>query len=175
MYTQDDNVIIQSYCTAALISELNRNEFLASRFFAEMDFSESLARQVIEAVGLENQGFFLIALYAMLVIPRQLIADKYQREYKDLNRFLAETVSYIATDYPEDKTHVNYLRHVRNSVAHAGVKFDPSSHIAFLDANRRGNTFEAHLPIKKCSDFFFAVQKVHIRYISDRKRELGQS
>ena len=69
----------------ALFAELINNDFLESTFFDNMNFSlPGIKKSIKNDIGLSNQGMVLISLYVLLVIPRQLIGDKFNEEYKEI-------------------------------------------------------------------------------------------
>ncbi len=66
------------------------------------------------------------ALYAMLVLPREIVQNAHATEYDAINDFLRNHAQNTTTNYRSDNPTTNYLRHVRNAIAHAHVSFRPN-------------------------------------------------
>lgn len=174
MITQADNLILQAYYTTSLIAELKNNHFVESDFFQNMAFGQPAIKEGLKEIGVDNQGSALMALYAMLVIPREILKEKYGSEYAALNDFLKGVVTNTATNYPNDSPNINFLRHIRNSVAHAQVEFEPNSYVLFRDKDERcGFQFETRLPLDSLGMFIGKLQLLHLRYVADRRLELA--
>ena len=96
-------------------------------------------KEQIRSIGVDNQGFAVIALYAMLVLPREILENAHANEYDAINDFLLNHTKNTTTNYRSDNPTTNYLRHVRNAVAHARVSFRPNDVVIFMDENSRTN------------------------------------
>jgi len=189
MMTHADNLILQAYYTTILINELANNKFMESDFYRDMTFGQPVIKEELKKIGLDNQGSALMALYAMLVIPREILEEKkypaereslkeekYRAEYKKLNYFLKDVVTNTVTNYPKDSPKVNFIEHIRNSVAHARVEFESNDYVLFRDQGKRDGKdckFETRLPLKFLGTFIGKCQAVHIRFISDRISEMN--
>ncbi|MBO1064027.1 MULTISPECIES: HEPN family nuclease [Nostocales] len=174
MITHADNLILQAYYTTVLIVELKNNEFMESGFYQNMTFGQPVIKEELKKIGVDNQGSALMALYAMLVIPREILYDNYSAEYVKLNDFLNEVVTNTVTSYPSDSLKVDFIRHIRNSVAHAQVEFEPNDYVLFQDRDdRRGYEFETRLPLKSFGTFIGRCEALIGRFISDRKSEIN--
>ena len=173
MLTHDDNLILQTWYTTILIHELRRSDFINSSAFESMDFELPFIKHEIRSLNVDNQGSALMALYAMLVVPREIIKKRYSDEYDDLNIFL-ESVTYDThSDYANDSKKVNFFRHIRNAVAHARVEFEPDKYVTFFDTDTRNNNqFETKLPLKNLGDFIGRLQKLHVRYVTERTKKI---
>jgi len=121
MITQEQNLIFQSYFSTVLSTELKNNDFLASDFFESMKFGSPWVKDEISKIGIDNQGLLLMTLYSMLVIPKELIQNEFKSEYAEINKYLSTIAINTHSDYGNDKPVVNYLNHIRNSVAHSRV------------------------------------------------------
>ena len=172
MLTQKDNLLFQSYFTFVLLAELRNSDFLKSEFFREMDFGSPWIKEELTKIGIDNQGCALIALYVMLVIPRELIFDNCSNEYDGIRVFLESHTQNTSTTYRRDSPTIDFLRHVRNSVAHARVSFRPNDVIIFSDENDwTGEAFASELPLQYLGELIQRLQRVHLQYI----RKLQQS
>ena len=149
MLTQEDNLIIQTYCSVTLLAELRNNDFINSEFFEGMDFSLVGIKEAIRQIGIDNQGSALMALYAMLVLPREILKNRYETEYSGIQDFLIKHCINTTTNYPKDSPEVDYLRHIRNSVAHARAEFESNETVRFIDEDsRRGYSFATELSLQ---------------------------
>lgn len=176
MLTQEQNLIFQSYFSTAFLLELKNNDFLDSDFFKSMKFGSPWIKDEIEKIGIDNQGSLLMALYSMLVIPRQLIQDKFKDEYDEINKYLDTVTKNTHTDYQSDSPSVNYLQHIRNAVAHSHVSFNPSISVTFADERKNYNTnqkdrFSTELPLRSFGEFLMKLQSIHLKYISILQKE----
>ncbi len=171
MLTQKDNLLFQSYFTFVLLVELRNNNFLGSECFGEMSFGSPWIKEELTKIGVDNQGCALIALYVMLVIPREMISDTYSQQYDAIRRFLKIHTQNTSTTYKKDSPEINFLRHIRNAVSHASVSFRPNDVIVFTDSNARtGERFETELSLQYLGEFIQQLQRVHLEYIRDLQR-----
>ena len=67
---QEDDLLIQSYMTFSLLVELHNHGFVESDYFKEMNFGAPWIKENLLKVGVDNQGFAMIALYSLLVLPK---------------------------------------------------------------------------------------------------------
>ena len=172
MFSQEDDLLFQSYFCFILLIELQRHLFLESDFFKDMSFGAPWIKTELAKLPLENQGSALIALYVMLVVPKELIWDKYPEDQDALSDFLRAHTQNTRTTYGTDQPRVNFLRHIRNAVSHARVAFRPHDVIIFRDRNpHTGEEFETELPLAHLGEFLHRLQEIHLRYI----RELQSS
>lgn len=164
--TQEDNLVLQSYATLSLLAELHNNKLLDSAFFEGMTFGAPWVKEQLRTIGVDNQGCAMIALYAMLVLPREVVQEAHATEYDAINVWLATNTQNTTTNYQSDNTTVNFIRHIRNAVSHARVAFRPNDVIIFEDENtRRHQSFSTELPLQHLGEFFTRLQAVHLAYI----------
>lgn len=166
--TQEDNVVIQSYLTVALLAELHNNNLLESPFFGEMTFGAPWVKELLCEVGIDNQGCAIIALYAMLVLPREIVGQAFASEYAAINSFLSANTQHTYSSYQSDMPSINYIRHIRNAVSHGRIEFRPNDAIVFKDENMRANeSFSTELPLNQLGELISRLQNVHLAYIKD--------
>src|SRR5574338_541051 len=145
--SQEMNLILQSYYTVALLSALStNNNLVGSEYYKSLNL-DFLVRDGIEQVGIDNQGCALMTLYAMLVIPKELISNKYSAAYDAIDLKLASLTIETNSTYGESP--VRYLKHIRNAVAHARVSFAPGESITFEDRDdKKGHRFTTTMPLR---------------------------
>ncbi|MEM9006451.1 MAG: hypothetical protein AAGE59_23370 [Cyanobacteria bacterium P01_F01_bin.86] len=86
-YTQEFDLIVQSLSTVMLINAMGpASPDDPSDVLRRSDFYNSLeldpvTKWAIDQKGPGNRGFALMTLYALLVLPRELIADRYKEDY----------------------------------------------------------------------------------------------
>lgn len=166
--TQEDNLILQSYITICLLAELKNNNLLSSAYFEEMMFGVLWIKEQLRSIGVDNQGCAMIALYAMLVLPWEIVQNAHETEYNSINNFLHNHAQNTKTNYRTDNPTTNYLRHIRNAIAHARVSFRPNEAVVFMDENNRTNEFfSTELPLTHLGEFVHCLQTVHIAYIQE--------
>jgi hypothetical protein len=177
--TQEDNLILQSYYTVLLLKELGEASFEGSGLFDSLNLPNPI-KQSFKEIGIQNQGSAMMVLYALLVVPKEIISDNYREEYKAINRFLRKEITLHQTTYKkEDASNLNsidFIRHARNSVAHAKISFTPNEFITFSDINKRKKKggvedieeISFSLPLGKFGCFLNSLQEVHFKYIQRR-------
>ena len=166
MISQSDNLLLQSYYSVSLLVELRNNNFLESQFFEGMSFGAPWIKAGIKTIGVDNQGSLLMSLYAMLVIPRELVFHKYEKNVNEIQRFLRANCKVIKNDYQTKNEKINFLRHMRNSVSHASVEFDPNNTVTFTDTNPRSKKIiQFKLPLILIKELLTKSQEVHLQHI----------
>lgn len=174
MISQADNLILQSYYSVSLLAELRNNDFLGSEYFEEMKFGTPWIKDGIKSIGVDNQGSLLMSLYAMLVIPRELMFAQYSKKVVDIQNFLRKKCIITKNDYQSQIENIDLLRHIRNSVSHAKVAFIPNQLVTFTDKNPRSNkTMEFQLPLQDIGLFLSKLQEWHLNYIQENQDSRG--
>ncbi|TGD56544.1 hypothetical protein [Flavobacterium humi] len=163
--SQEDNLLIQSYFTTAFLFELNNNDFLNSEFYKSLSFGDNYLKENLPTVGIDNQGTLLMGLYTMLVLPKEILSQKYPTEFNGLNNVIDTIQSASKSDYKSDSSGIDYIRHIRNSVAHAKVEFVPTISVTFTDQNSKGEICTITIPLEKVGVFLTALQSVFMKYI----------
>lgn len=166
-YSNEMNLIIQSACTAALLMDLSLNstEFINSSFFSTMQSSFPGVKQFFLDGGVQvgNQGTMLISLYALLVIPKELIFDQYKSEY----RIIDQSIPFLSQGEIIDtyKTKGEYLRHIRNAVSHGRVVFNDSNPnnilVTFSDNYKQSAEFSISFEISKIPELILRLLGIH--------------
>lgn len=163
-YTQEENLLIQSYFTISFLTELESNGFLKSDFFKDMRFEDVYVKSNLPSIGIANRGTLLIFLYTMLVLPKQLLEAQFPKEFENLNSSIEKIKSNSMSTYQTDKVKIDYVRHMRNSVAHTKVKFNESN-VIFEDENKNGDKFSVTIPLRLFGRFLAELQKIFFAYI----------
>jgi hypothetical protein len=165
--SQETNLILQTFYTCVLLTELKNNKFIESDYFKNMKFGNSIIKSQIASINVDNQGTLLMVLYAMLVVPKQLLWDNYPDDFGVINQQIEEIAFDTETTYNSDNPDVDFLRHIRNAVAHAKVEFEPNVKVTFKDRNNRGDRFKTSIPLDKIGVLLTGLQSIYIKYVND--------
>lgn len=173
MYSQEDNLLIQSYFTTAFLSELHNLNFLNSEYYKDADFQDKYVQEHLPSIGIGNHGSLLMILYSLLIIPKELIESKYQTEFKDLNQFVDSIKSKANSTYKNDSHSIDYIRHIRNSVAHAKVSFNSEKEVVFLDENNNGSECTIIIPLANMERFIKELRGIFFKHIKSLQQEMS--
>lgn len=142
-------------------------------FFGEMTFGSPWVKELLREVRIDNQGCAIIALYAMLVLPREIVGQAFATEYASINSFLSANTQHTVSNYKSDEQSVNYIYHIRNAVSHGRIEFRPNDAIVFKDEKTSKNkmySFSTELPLKHLGELVGQLQNVHLAYISNMNK-----
>jgi len=161
---KNQDLIIQSYFTVAFVTELKNNDFLNSECYRNMKFEDTFLKDNLPQIGIDNRGALLIFLYAMLVVPKELIEQELPSEFRNFNSLIEQIKSQAYSTYESDAENINYLRHIRNAVAHANVEFSEND-VEFIDKNNSGSQCNIKIPLDRLGQFLEKLQKIIISYL----------
>ena len=174
---QEDDILIQSFLTIELLAELHNNKFLNSEYFNKLTVQDMNVKTVLPQIGIDNQGFLLITLYVLLVIPKQFLENKFQSDFKALNEFiLSIQVASQSTYKDEEKIkNIDFVRHIRNAVAHGRVKFIPEISVTFSDKdfNKKRevkSSCEITIPTNQIGLLISKLQIIFQKYIEQKNK-----
>lgn len=160
MITQEENLILQSYMTVSLLVELGNNKFFESEYFNSMQFGQPYFKETLREKGVDNQGSAIMSLYAMLVVPYELVRKKFPDEFLSMNDFLKRKTNIVSTSYHKNALDSDLMYHLRNAVSHCRVSFEGGS-IFFTDSNKSNTKeFSGNLSLKDLSMFMHNLQLV---------------
>lgn len=168
-YSNNDNLLIQSYFTTALLVELKNANFLDSDYHKNMQFQDKFVQGNLSKVGIDNQGTLLMVLYTLLVVPRQLLETNFPAEFDSLNGEVDRLATSTTSNYKKDAQSVDHVRHLRNSVAHARVNFKQDGTVTFRDEDGRGSVWEATFPLSNIGHLLAALQAIFMKYVESVK------
>jgi len=168
-YSNNDNLLIQSYFTVAFLSELTNTNFLESDYYREAVFEDEFVHENLPKIGIDNQGTLLIFLYTFLVVPKQLLEERFTKEFGKLNPKIDKLKASATSSYASDKKKIDYVRHLRNAVAHARVDFSTDGVVTFRDRHHNGSECEIVIPLQNVGNFITELQQVFVAYIESVK------
>jgi hypothetical protein len=169
---QEDNLLIQSYLTSAFLLNLKQNDFLNSDYYKNRRIKDVTVDEYLPKINIDNQGALLMILYSMLVIPKQLLFNSFKNDFEKLNIKIKEIVLNVESSYKNDKPEIDFIRHIRNSVAHANVTFSQKESVTFSDRNRDEEKCSIIIPLIKMPFLLKELQQIFINYINSKKNDL---
>ncbi|MBO0612716.1 HEPN family nuclease [Thiothrix fructosivorans] len=166
MIEQKDDLLLQSSMTYSLLAELHNHGFVKSDYFEKMNFGTPWFKSHLQKMGVGNKGFVMIALYSMLVLPKEVMQNTYPTEYENIREFVKKNARNITSTYKSDIQNVDFIRHIRNAVAHANVEVRSNDVIIFYDKNSHKEEFKCEFPIDKLGELLNKLQSIHFKYIN---------
>ncbi len=171
MYGNKDNLLIYTYFTTEFLMELHALDFLNSEYYQTAKFQNKFLHENFSKWGgIENPGMFMMALYAMLVLPKQLIEDTLPAEFAKINPLIDEIKSNAFSSYKKDKEKIDYIRHIRNAVAHANADFSNGDSVIFKDKDPHTKSeCEIEIPLADIGKLISGLQSLFLRYVDKVK------
>ncbi len=167
MLAQDENMILQLLISISFITELHKSKFLESKYFEEMHFDNASIKMYIEKIKIDNQGMLLMYLYSLLLVPKEVIYLEYQTDYDLLDKKIDSIKTASQSTYQYDKPNTQYIKHIRNALAHGKVEYIEKN-IVFKD-NYNDKNFFVELPLEKIGLLLNEMQIILNKYIEDLK------
>ena len=169
-FNQNDQVLIQSYLTLELLHELDQNHFFQSDYFKSLKFEDEFVKQSLPLIGIGNRGMVLISLYTLLIIPKELLYETYPDEFAKLNENIDGIKVSASSTYQSDINRIDFVRHIRNAVAHSRVEFVAGETVTFED-EFKGQTCSIVLPLDTFGDFVLELQKLFRKHLRTLKNK----
>jgi hypothetical protein len=174
---QEDDILIQSFLTIELLAELHNNKFLNSEYFNKLNIQDMNVKTILPQIGIDNQGFLLMALYALLVIPKQFLEKKFPDDFEALKKFILSIQVASQSTYKDEERieNIDFVRHIRNAVAHGRVKFTPEISVTFSDKdfNKRREvkySCEITIPTNQIGHLISKLQIIFLKYIEQKNK-----
>lgn len=135
----------QTLATISLIKKLSDSNFLESDYYKNMIFQDNndQFKYILKESGLGNPSCLQMFLYALLVVPKEILEKNnklYYKNCKDNFNILCSNLidSSSNTTYKKEKNiyQMDYYTHIRNAVSHASCyyeKINKSNYIKFVD------------------------------------------
>lgn len=125
--SEQDSLLLQCLATTALLAELSNADFLKSAYFENLSFVNRDIKHILKISGIGNPAAMQMMLYALLTVPKELLS---KTDYEEMENIFAPRINTLArslvekdtvSTYAKEETldKIDYLRHIRNSVAHA--------------------------------------------------------
>jgi hypothetical protein len=127
------------------MAELSVARFETSDYVNNLPMLDKQFKDILLASGIGNPATMQMFLYALLVVPQGVLSDP---TYEKLETYLIQLNPYIAQLIESDTSStyksetdfskINYIRHIRNAVAHASCKYElvlGRTYVTFIDRN----------------------------------------
>lgn len=175
--TEEESLLLQCLSMAALLAELDNHKFIESEYFKSINFANEGCKMILKLSGLGNPATMQMMLYALLVVPRELLS---RIEYRKLERYvvlrinprissLVEVSTYSTYDNEESIENINYFRHIRNAVAHSKCKFlkeNERNLVVFNDSTKFKQCY-IKMECYKVGMILMELQKLIMEYYND--------
>jgi hypothetical protein len=181
---QDENLVFQSFYTSMFLLELDKNKFIYSDYYKMMEFSYPRVKEELSKSSIGNQGTILMVLYSLLVVPRELLENKYRNEFLAVDKGIAELINSdetLSTYKGEGElSSIRYSKHIRNAVSHASVNFHVDTEtvenrmVIFSDKNQKNEECTITIPLARIIDLVFLLLDIHKKYLEDIHRQNPQ-
>lgn len=183
--TKEESLLLQCLATTSLLGELSNADFFQSEYFEELAFANEDCKNILKLSGIGNPATMQMMLYALLVVPSELIFKKKVYETMDnicenVNQFIKllvvnETTTYAYTR-AVDVTAINYMHHLRNSVAHSQLLFETENrinYVTFTDRNPNNDSVfcSFKMETQKVGLILMELQKVIMEYYNKEHSE----
>ena len=169
-YNEHENLIIQTFINFLWLHELHLLNFNKSDAYNELKFKDDFVKNIIRERGIINQGVIPVALYVMLVIPKETIFDKYKSEYEGVNTYISQklNVKVITSTYSKDKPQIDFLRHLRNSVSHMNFEMTKvEGSVIFNDESPKKEQFSCEITNLDLGAIVEQLKQIHLKYIKE--------
>lgn len=140
--TKEESLLWQTLATVSLLSGLQNQDFLNSVYFEKMELSNMTFKEVLKKSTIGNPAALQMVLYALLVVPQEVLSKgKFSNLYIKMlksNKLIDGLVEEAHSSYKSDKESINYVKHIRNAIAHSKCRYltkNGKSFVAFTDKN----------------------------------------
>ena len=169
-----DNLILQTFASIIMLVELQTQNFTQSDYFKSLQFQNTGIKKVIESIGVGNQGVLLMSLYGMLVLPRELnLQIEFPDEYKTVNDFTKSKATNVSSNYASDNPEIDFLRHIRNAVAHSKITMEGTDFLIKDENTRKGETFACKISRENIGGVVHLLQHPFLKY--SQRLQLNQN
>ena len=168
----EENLVIQSFIIGKLLLDLKSQNFLQSSYFKE-NFNDYFSK-LLEETTLDSQGNVIALFYLFLVVPKELFKNKLKSEYVNINSWIKKLIDekqfLLKTNYIDS----DYLKHMRNSIAHVRIKFVGGDSITFIDMDKykgKNCKFELKIPLSHINIILNKLAKCIFDYFLKKQQE----
>lgn len=153
-------IIFQSYITCAFLFNLKKSNFLNSEYFNSNQYEEIFPiKESIKKINIDNQGFLVMSLYALLVLPKEKFYHNNKQKFDKIEKFLLDKVNVEQDNYV-NKPHI---LHLRNAIAHSNIEIIPEDSLIFKDKYKK-QIFEASIPLSEIPQLIMLLIELLQKY-----------
>jgi hypothetical protein len=164
----EENLIIQPYLIIELLFNLKKHHFISSDYFSKMNYNND-TRDLLKRTDIGNQGLIMLSLYAMLVIPKEILKKTYVPDFEEINKKMSRYCQNTETNYKYKSQNIDFTFHLRNAVSHGRISFIGDSHIEFKDqrvADKKVvNEFKSEIKLKDVIELINDLETIIHQYI----------
>jgi hypothetical protein len=183
--SENESLLLQCLASTSLLVELSNANFLDSEYFENLHFENEGCKEVLKMSGLGNPAVMQMMLYALLVIPKELLPrenceeelprETYEKVVEEFSKRINPKVASLAEEksstYNEED--IDYFRHIRNAVAHSRCMYKSEgnkNYVIFSD--QKSKQYECTIKIEcyKVGLIIMELQKLIIEYYNRDKR-----
>ena len=173
MLNNVDNIVLQGLYNVKLLARLDYLGLIKSDYFKSLGIEVEL-KDIFSEIGLGNRAMILSFLYTLLVVPRELFDETstITTEIRNLNNEIEKIkLPETNTTYKRDNLQIDYVRHIRNSVAHANAEFFECDKVIFYDECKKNEKCEIHIPLNKIHYIIEELDKILTNYNNIKSQE----
>jgi hypothetical protein len=162
----EENLIIQPYLIIELLFNLKKHHFISSDYFSKMHYNED-TRSLLKQTGIYNQGTLMLLLYAMLVIPKEILKKTYVPDFEKINTKMSRYCQNTETNYKNKN--IDFTYHLRNAVSHGRISF-VNGNLIFKDQNKSGSRkFKSEINLIDVKELINDLETIIHQYIKNLK------
>lgn len=178
--TAEESFFLQCLSTTALLAELDNNNFLQSDYFNKLNFQNESFKTVMKISGLGNPATMQMMLYALLVIPKEILSisnysklKSYAKRINPLVFSLIEQDSHSTYKGEQSKEKIDYFRHIRNAVAHSKCDYSSNGHKNYVIFNDKSCSQHCYIKIECCKVglILMELQKLLLEYFDEKQKQ----
>ena len=174
--SQETSLLLQCLATTSLLLELCKADFIKSEYFKLLKFENEGIKNILVQSGIGNPATMQMMLYALLIVPKETLSrleyellESYVKTLNPMVCSLAEVGSTRSTYKGEsDSSEIDYLRHIRNALAHSKCEFlseGGRNFVVFVDVNKDASeTCSIKIECYKVEFILIELQKLIIDY-----------
>ena len=176
--SQETSLFLQCLATSSLLAELANADFVKSDYFKDLKFGNEDCKNILVVSGVGNPATMQMMLYALLVIPKEVLSriefESLDSKMKEINTaiyvLIEKTETYSTYNGENNISDIDYLRHIRNAVAHSKCEYlseEGKNFVVFIDAdNRNSNVCSIKIECYKVGTILMELQGLIMDYYS---------
>jgi hypothetical protein len=158
----EENLIIQPYLIIELLFNLKKHYFISSDYFSKMNYNND-TRDLLKRTDIDNLGLIMLSLYAMLVIPKEILKKTYVPDFEKINKKMSRYCQNTETNYKNKN--IDFTYHLRNAVSHGRISF-VNDNLIFKDQNKSGSRkFKSEINLIDLGELINDLETIIHQYI----------
>ena len=173
------SLLLQCLVTTSFLTELHRINFIKRKDFELLDFQCKEVKEIFVMSGIDNPATMQMMLYALLVVPKEVLSRLEYEPFEDfvINRLNPLVIALVdkngtISSYRSDNEcgQINYIRHIRNAVAHSRCDFISDNGVNFVifnDANEKGYKCSIKIECQRVGWILIELQNLIFKFYED--------